>query len=325
MKNIRICVVGAGRWGINHIKTLLELGVLGGVVDIDLEKIKTIRKNYPEIFFFDNVDDAIKENFDGYVVSTPPSTHYEITKSVLNSKKPVLVEKPLSLSLKEAQKIKNLCDKLDGKLMLGHLLLFHPAIEKMKKIIKDNTIGKIQYIYSNRLNLGVVRKEENVFWSFAPHDISLLQYFSDSFPLEVFSHGGAFLQKNIHDTTITYLKYPNGVQGHIYVSWLHPFKEHRIVIIGSKGTLHFEDYPEKKLVLYEKKINSKPDEILLTNNPPKSIDFNQTKPLTNELKYFINVINGKKIKKSKINEGLDVVKILELASNSLDNKNKTFF
>jgi UDP-2-acetamido-3-amino-2,3-dideoxy-glucuronate N-acetyltransferase len=325
VKNIRICVIGAGRWGINHIRTLIELGVLGGIVDIDLEKIKSIKENYPKVIFFDSVDDAIKENFDGFVVATPPSTHYEITKSVLYSNKPVLVEKPLTLSLKEGQKLKTICDKLDGTLMVGHLLLFHPAIEKMKAIIENNIIGDIQYIYSNRLNLGVVRKEENVFWSFAPHDISLFQYFNDSFPLEVYSDGGAFLQKNIHDTTITYLKYPNGVHGHIYVSWLHPFKEHRIVIIGSKGSLHFEDYPEKKLLLYEKKLNSKFDEIFLINKPSKLIEFDQTKPLTNELKYFIDVIKGKQVQKAKINEGLDVVKILELASNSLDNKNETSF
>ncbi len=322
MKKIRICVIGAGRWGINHIKTLSELGVLGGVVDIDLEKIKSVREDYPKAIYFDNIDEAIKENFDAFIVATPPSTHFAITKSVLYKKKPVLVEKPLALSLEEGEKIKSICDKLDGTLMVGHLLLFHPAIEKMKKLIEDNIIGDIQYIYSNRLNLGVVRKEENVFWSFAPHDISLFQYFNDSFPSEVSSEGGAFLQKNIHDTTITYLKYPNGVHGHIYVSWLHPFKEHRIVIIGSKGSLHFEDAPEKKLLLYEKIINSKSGEILLTNKQSKIIEFDKTKPLTNELKYFVDVVGGKKLQKSNMHEGLDVVKILELASKSLDNKNK---
>ena len=324
MNNIRICVIGAGRWGINHIKTLLELGVLSGIVDKNLEIIKSLSEKYPKVIFFDNVEDAIKEKFDGFVVATPPNTHFQITKFLLNNNKPVLVEKPLTLSLKEGEKIKAICDNLNGKLIVGHLLLFHPGIEKMKALIKDNIIGEIQYIYSNRLNLGVVRKEENVFWSFAPHDISLFQYFNDSFPLEINSDGGAFLQKNIHDSTITYLKYPNGVHGHIYVSWLHPFKEHRIVIIGSKGSLHFEDYPEKKLLFYEKKINSKSDEILLSNKPSRLIEFDQTKPLMNELKYFIEVIKGKRVLKATINEGLEVVKILELASNSLETKNKNF-
>ena len=119
-------------------------------------------------------------------------------------------------------------------MIVGHLLLFHPAIIKIKSMIDKGDIGKIQYIYSNRLNLGKVRKNENVVWSFAPHDIALFQYFTDSFPKQVDSMGGDFLQKGVHDTTITYLKYPKKIHGHIYVSWLHPFKEHRLVIIGSK-------------------------------------------------------------------------------------------
>ena len=320
MSNIKICVIGAGKWGINHINTLHEIGALGGVVDIDQKKIETIKNKFPLIKSSTNIINSFKESFDGFIIATPPNTHFEIAKSILTCKKPVLVEKPLSLSYSEGKKIQLLCHKLDGKLIVGHLLLFHPAIEKMKTMIKNRVIGDIQYIYSNRLNLGTVRREENVFWSFAPHDISLFQYFNNSFPSEVISEGGAFLQKNIHDTTVTYLKYPNGVQGHIYVSWLHPFKEHRLVIIGSKGSLHFEDYPEKKLFLYEKTIDSKSDEFLLTSKPSKSIKFNQTKPLMNELKYFIDVIKGKEIKKAKIEEGLDVIKILEIASNSLNNK-----
>ena len=320
MNNIKICVIGAGRWGINHINTLFEIGALGGVVDINLDKINNIKKTLPEIKCFNTIKNSLKQNFDGFIIATPPNTHFEIAKTILKNKKPVLVEKPLSLSYNEGKKIKILCDKLNGKLMVGHLLLFHPAIKKMKTMIDNKVIGDIQYIYSNRLNLGTVRREENVFWSFAPHDISLFQYFNNSFPSEIISEGGAFLQKNIHDTTVSYLKYPNGVQGHIYVSWLHPFKEHRLVIIGSKGSLHFEDYPEKKLFLYEKSINSKSDQFLLTSKPPQLIKFNQSKPLINELKYFIDVIKGKKIKKATIQEGLDVIKILEIASNSLNNK-----
>ncbi len=320
MVDINICVVGAGRWGINHIKTLQEKGALGGVVDFDLEKIKKIKDNYSKIMIFDNLDSALKENFDGFVVATPPNTHFEIAKSILYNKKPVLVEKPLTLSLEESEDLESICNKLNGKLIVGHLLLFHPAIKKMKNMIDDGLIGDIQYIYSNRLNLGVVRKEENVFWSFAPHDISLFQFFNDSFPKIVNSEGGAFLQKNIHDTTITYLKYPNKVQGHIYVSWLHPFKEHRLVIIGSKGSLHFEDYPQKKLFLYEKNKDFKSDKLLLKNKPSKPIEFDMTEPLNNELEYFIDVIKGHPIDKCKIKEGVDVVKILELASNSLNNK-----
>ena len=134
---------------------------------------------------------------------------------------------------------------------MGHLLLFHPAILKMKAMIEDGIIGDIQYMYSNRLNLGVVRKEENVFWSFAPHDIALFQWLTDSYPININTQGMDILQNGIHDTTITTLEYPNKLMTHIYVSWLHPFKEHRIVIIGSKGMISFEDsIAGKPLIFY---------------------------------------------------------------------------
>ena len=144
------------------------------------------------------------------------------------------------------QEILELVKKNNVNIMIGHLLLFHPAINKMKQMISENKIGKLQYIYSNRLNLGTVRTKENVFWSFAPHDISIFQYFTDSFPENIFSNGAKMIQEDIHDTTLTFLEYPNNINCHIYVSWLHPFKEHRLVIIGSEGMLSFEDSAENK-------------------------------------------------------------------------------
>jgi UDP-2-acetamido-3-amino-2,3-dideoxy-glucuronate N-acetyltransferase len=321
MKNIQICVIGAGRWGKNHIRTLHKLGVLGGVVDLDIDRMEDLKNTYPNLFFFKKLQDAFNQGFDGYIIATPPITHPKLAKAVILENKPVLIEKPLSLSLVEAEEIK-LVLKKNSKLMVGHVLLFHPAIIKMKEIINDGLIGNIQYLYSNRLNLGVVRQQENVFWSLAPHDISLFQFFIESFPLEVQSSGGIYLQNKIHDTTITYLKYINGVQGHIYVSWLHPFKEHRLVIIGSKGSLHFED-SINKLLFYEKVNNPNSNSLTLKNKPSKIIDYEISKPLTNELKYFIDIIKGKKVDKAKFEEGLDVVKILELASKSLSNKSKS--
>ena len=317
MSNIKICVIGAGSWGQNHIKTLSELKVLGGVVDTNINLFNNLNLNYPSIKCYENIESTFEENFDGYVIASPASTHCLIAKKIIQQKKPILIEKPLALSLKEANEIKSVYDKNGGKVLVGHLLRFHPAINKMKDIIDKGKIGEIQYIYSNRLNLGQVRKKENVFWSFAPHDISLFQYFVDLFPVKVESLGGAFLQKNIHDTTVTYLKYKNGVQGHIYVSWLHPFKEHRLVIIGSKGSLHFDESKEKKILLYEKETIKKVDNLSLKKKPIKVIHYEESLPLTNQLKYFIDAINGKNIEISTIEEGIDVVKILEMASTSL--------
>jgi len=319
MGHIQICVIGAGRWGKNHIKTLSELGALGGIVEVDPRHRKKMIELYSNVNCLSSIEHAFKTDFDGFVVATPPITHEKLAEQILMHKKPVLVEKPLTLSLNEGENLKILVENLNGKLMVGHLMLFHPAIIKMKSMIQDGMLGQLQYIYSNRLNRGIVRKEENVFWSFAPHDISLFQFFTESFPVDVQSSGGAFIQKNIHDTTMTYLKYPNGVQGHIYVSWLHPFKEHRVVIIGSKGSLHFEDAKENKpLLYYQKDKNGNNDLNSIENKPSKTIDYESTLPLTNELKYFIDVIRGKPINKATLSEGIDVVKILEIATNSLN-------
>tara|TARA_Y100001970_G_scaffold147883_1_gene181524 strand:+ start:4294 stop:5262 length:969 start_codon:yes stop_codon:yes gene_type:complete len=322
LKKIRICVIGVGDWGINHVKTLFSLNISVGCVDKDSKQLQKIKSQFPKINCFSSIEQSFDGNYDGYIVATPAITHTKIAKLLISNHKPVLVEKPLSLTVSESKEIKSHLIKHNGKLIVGHLLLFHPAIQKIKSMINKGKIGNIQYIYSNRLNLGTVRTEENVFWSFAPHDISLFQFFSNSYPSEVVSKGGAFLQKNIHDTTITYLKYPNGIKGHIYVSWLHPFKEHRLVVIGSKGSLHFEDSADNKpLLFYEKDNSEKQDTLSLKNKMSKKIEYEISMPLENELKYFIRIIKGDPIKESNIDEGIDVIRILEIASKSLNSNN----
>ena len=317
MGKMKICVVGAGRWGLNHIRTLYSIDADVACVDTSSKQLENIKSQFKQINCFSSFEESFKQNFDGYIISTPPLTHTKLAKQIISKNKPLLVEKPLCMSVSEALEIKSVLEKYDGKLIVGHLLLFHPAIQKMKTMIEEGKIGKIQYIYSNRLNFGKVRKKENVLWSFAPHDISLFQFFSNSFPSQVFSVGGDFLQKRIHDTTITYLKYPNGIEGHIYVSWLHPFKEHRLVVIGSKGSLHFEDsIKDKPLLFYEK--NKPKDFVSLKNKNPEKIEYHSSPPLENEIKYFIQIIKGNTVNIANIDEGINVIKILEMASNSLN-------
>ena len=280
--------------------------------------LEELKYKFPNLSCYNNINEGFEKDYDGYIIATPPSTHTKLTKSVISIGKPVLVEKPLALSLDECSEIKRQIKIHEGRLIVGHLLLFHPAIIKMKRLIDEGKIGNIQYMYSNRLNLGTVRSHENVFWSFAPHDISIFQFFSNSFPSKVLSIGADILQKEIHDTTITYLKYPNNIQGHIYVSWLHPFKEHRLVIIGTKGTLHFDDSNQNKpLLFYEKDKSIDANSLELKNEIPKKIKYDSTMPLENELKYFFEVIKGKKIDKASIDEGIDVIKILEIASKAI--------
>ena len=234
---LKVCVVGAGHWGLNHIKTLSSLGCLGGVIDKSNNALKKVVAQYHECFVSDTLEESFSHGFDGYIVSTQPSTHFEISKKIIENKKPLLVEKPLTLNVKDAIYLNNLAKKNKVDLMVGHLLLFHPAFTKIKELINQNLLGEIQYIYSNRLNLGKFRRDENVFWSFAPHDISLFNFFFCEKPYEISSSGLDILQEGIHDTSITSFKYSNKRMGHIFVSWLHPFKEHRFVIIGSKGMI----------------------------------------------------------------------------------------
>ena len=204
--------------------------------------------------------------------------------------------------------------------MVGHVLLFHPAIKKIKNLIDENKIGKLQYIYSNRLNLGQVRTEENVFWSLAPHDISIFQYFTGLFPEKVHARGSSFLQENIYDSTLTQLKYPNGVEGHIFVSWLHPFKEHRLVVIGSEAMITFEDSSEgKPLKLYAKKFNMAQGIPEKVDGPVTLIDYEHKMALTEELLYFSNHLNNKIPKVADGQHALEVMKILIEASEQLEN------
>ena len=313
----KICVIGAGQWGRNHIKTLFELNALGGVVDKNKNTLNSISKKFPDCELFSALDNSVIEKFDGFVIATEPVSHFELARKVILGSKPVLVEKPLTLDYNSSKTLCEISEDMNVNLMVGHVLLFHPAFIKMKELIEDGKIGKIQYIYSNRLNMGTFRTNENVFWSFAPHDIALLNYFFDESPLEVNSSGIDILQKGIHDTSITTFDYHGKKMAHIFVSWLHPFKEHRFVVIGSSGMLHFEDTISKRPLLY---YNNKVEFINNIPNPSKGevkqIDYSNEKPLTNELKYFLSNMN-KKIEIASGEDGLAVVKTLEKASINL--------
>ena len=317
MSKKRICVIGAGAWGKNHIRTLNGLDALAGIVETNQTNGAKIQSDYPGIEFFNSVRSAIKYGFDGFIVATPAETHFEIGHQLVTAGYPVLIEKPLALNARDAKILVAEVEKSNVTLMVGHLLLFHPAIQKIKELLSSGRIGSLQYIYSNRLNLGTVRTEENVFWSFAPHDISIFQYLIESDPIQISSRGAAYVQENLYDTTMTTLTYENNIQGHIYVSWLHPFKEHRLVVVGDKGMIRFEDSAENKpLMIYDKGIDWEQGKPIKRDGPAEMVDYKPGLPLTLELEYFLNhlkitpaIADGK--------NGLSVVKILEQATKSM--------
>jgi UDP-2-acetamido-3-amino-2,3-dideoxy-glucuronate N-acetyltransferase len=308
----RICVVGAGAWGQHHVDTLAGLGLLGGFVDIDGARRAALAARHPGVPVFASLDAALAHGFDGWVVATPARTHHEVARALLLADQHVLVEKPITLFAEQARELCALARARGLTLMVGHVLLFHPAIRAIKALIDSGKIGRLQYVYSNRLNLGTVRTEENILWSFAPHDVSIFQYLVGARPTSIESRGAIFLQPGIHDTTMTMLRYPDGVVGHIFLSWLHPYKEHRIVVVGSQGMLSFDDSSEAKDVLfYEKGIEWVHGQPVRRDGPTETIPYERKAPLAEELRYFAARL-GDSPAPALIASGEDGVEVLEI-------------
>lgn len=318
-KNKKICVIGGGRWGKNHIRTLYHLGNLGGIVETNPDRLQELTDEFPCIGFLD-LDAAIQHHFDGYTIAAPAPFHYDIAKHLIEKGKHVLVEKPMTLSADTSKELVELAEKKGSNLMVGHVLLFHPAIRKIKEVVDSGKLGNLYYLYSTRLNLGTVRTEENVFWSFAPHDISVLDYLVGAPATCIESKGSKFLQKNVYDYTMTQLSYPGNIHAHIFVSWLHPFKEQRLVVIGSKGMLVFEDSSaEKEIKFYDKHIDFEQGTPVKVENPTEIIPYEKGQPLTEELRYFVENLD-KKIEVADGKSGYEVVKVLEEAQRLIDKK-----
>ena len=319
--DIRLAIFGAGRWGINHIRTAASLLPHENIIVYDIdprteEKVRGISGNIRYITNNQSINDT--GNFNAAIVSTPAQTHYEISKILLQAGKHVLVEKPMSLKVEHAEELYSFSIEHNLKLMVGHVLLYHPAVAKMKEEIENGRIGKLQYIYSNRLNLGAIRSEENILWSFAPHDIAIVQHLIGNNPIGITAHGGDYIQNAIEDTTLTFLTYPDNVKVHIFVSWLHPFKEQRMVVIGDRGMFVFEDSAQtEKLKFYENGFKNENGTIKKFDKDYTVVDFENTMPLTEEHKHFYNAIVNDTMPITDGKHAIDVLKILDRATKSL--------
>lgn len=315
----RIALIGFGQWGKHHARILHEMNALTAIVDSSPIVRARLGNVFPGIKCYSSLPELLEKcEFEGAVIATPAENHYETATILLQAKKDILVEKPLALFSKQAQELERIASHNQCVLMVGHLLLYHPAIHKIKELIKNNALGKLQYIYSNRLNLGVVRKEENILWSFAPHDISVLQYLVESDPIEVDAKGAIIFQPGIHDVTITTLRYPQNVYAHIHVSWVHPFKEHRLVIIGDKSMIVFEDSKkEHKLLLYPKGIDWLNGEPIKREGEFQVITYSEDEPLKLELQHFLECMETRSKPLTDGEHAIKVLRILELAQERL--------
>jgi UDP-2-acetamido-3-amino-2,3-dideoxy-glucuronate N-acetyltransferase len=319
---INVAVVGSGYWGKNLVRNFDELGSLHTICDSNPETLRCFKEKYPDKEFQTSLEIVLQNpNIDAVVIATPAETHFDLARSALQANKHVFVEKPLALIVSEAQILKQLAMRQNLKLMVGHILLYHPAIIKLKEIISSGELGKINYIYSNRLNLGKIRSEENILWSFAPHDISAILYLLEEMPIKVMAQGGNYLNKDIADVTMSVLSFKSGVKGHIFVSWLHPNKEQRLVIVGDKKMVVFDDtLAEGKLQIHDKGvewINRQPVE---RKNEAQIIPIDTCEPLKAECAHFLDAIESDRTIKTDANNGIQVLKILNACQESLEHQ-----
>lgn len=323
----RIAVIGCGYWGKNLVRNFYQLGCLVLVCDQNEENFKKIRKDYPVSFTKDLKDVLNDPNIDAVVISTPAKMHYEHTKKAILANKDVFVEKPLALDLSEAEELCNLAERKNKILMVGHLLQYHPAFLRIKEMVAKGLLGRINYIYSHRLNFGKIRREEDILWSFAPHDISMILSLAGEDPTEVLAIGAYYLHPQIADVTTTHLSFPSGIRAHIFVSWLHPFKEQKLVIVAEDSMLVFNDTQpwEKKLLLYPhdiKWINGIP---VPQKAEPQKIRLEEKEPLKEECQHFINSIVTRQKPRTDGWEGYRVLSVLTAAKNSLLQKERVVF
>ncbi|MGD0466586.1 MAG: Gfo/Idh/MocA family oxidoreductase [Gammaproteobacteria bacterium] len=324
MHNIKISVIGCGYWGKNLVRNFSELGVLAAVCDVNAELVGSTATTYkvPGLM----LDQVLKSDVDGVVIAAPAAQHYELTKQALKAGKHVFVEKPLSLKVEEAKQLCELAAQVDRYLMVGHLLQYHPAFLELKRIVSNGNLGRLQYIYSNRLNLGKFRNEENILWSFAPHDISMILGLIGDLPETVYATGACHLNPRIHDVTTTHLFFKNGIQAHIFVSWLHPYKEQKLVVVGERGMAVFDDGQswEEKLKLYPHQVNW----IDGLPHPEKAdvrcVPLEVAEPLKLECNHFIECIKNHKKPRTDGWGGLSVLQVLDAAQQSLHSKTHIF-
>lgn len=314
-----IAVIGCGYWGINLVRNFYDLGVLNTVCDTETGILNSLRDRFINVDITSHFE-RILESSDirAVVIATPAITHYDLATKAILADKDVFVEKPLAMTTEDAKKLLKLSEAKKRILMVGHILQYHPAVIKLKELIKNGDLGKIQYIYSNRLNIGKLRTEENILWSFAPHDISVMLMLMDEEPMKVSAFGADCLKRKIFDATLTTLVFKNNVKGHIFVSWLHPYKEQKLIIVGTKAMAVFDDVSKEKLYIFPHKIEWKDGNIPIARKAEcHVIPVEQKEPLREELLHFIECIDKRKKPKTDGYEGLKVLKILELAEASL--------
>jgi UDP-2-acetamido-3-amino-2,3-dideoxy-glucuronate N-acetyltransferase len=318
-QNPRVACVGAGYWGKNLIRNFNELGALDVICDTNDAVREAFKKKYPDKHFCSSFSDVLANPaVDAIIIAAPAEKHYDLAREALLAGKHVFVEKPLALKVKEGKELIALADSTQKILMVGHILEYHPAVLKLKELIDSGELGRINYMYSNRLNLGKVRSEENILWSFAPHDISVLLMLLGEMPKTVTALGGCYLHHEIADVTMSTLSFPSGVKAHIFVSWLHPYKEQKLVVVGDRKMAVFDDtLKEGKLCVFDEGIEWVNRMPVPRKKDPVSIEIKQDEPLRSECAHFLSAVANGTAPKTDGPSALRVLKILNACEKSL--------
>jgi len=311
-----IAVIGCGYWGQNLVRNFNNLRALSVCCEPTPEGQARAAQIAPQARVVPTLKEALESEVAGVVIATPAETHYELAARALTAGKDVLVEKPLALTYDQGAGLVNLAQKTGRILMIGHVLEYHPAIVKLHELIHAGELGKVHYISSNRLNLGKIRREENILWSFAPHDIAVILRYMHGMPFQVSAHGGSYVQPNVADVTVTHMLFDNGVRAHIYVSWLHPFKEQRLVVIGSRKMASFDDVT-KQLVLYDQRVEIHEGQPVPIKGKGDLVEFRNEEPLLLECRAFLEAIETRQPPLTDGTSGLRVLQVLQLAQRSL--------
>ncbi len=322
-----IAVIGAGYWGRNLVRNFHELGVLRTICDGAQTVRDEMTRTYPDTAVTAAVAEVLADPaVTAVVIAAPAALHYELAAAALQVGKHVFVEKPLALTRGEGEALVRLAAVHSRTLFVGHILHYHAAVIRLKEMIRAGVIGRLQYIYSRRLSFGKIRREENILWSFAPHDISLILSLTGEEPSYVDAVGSNFLHARIADVTMTNLKFPSGIGAHIFVSWLNPYKEQKLVVVGSEGMLVFDDTEPvaTKLVHYSHKINWQNNLPVPHKGESEPVDIAPLwkEPLKAECEAFLTAVRSGIPPLTSGEEGLRVLKILAISQASLEQKER---
>lgn len=317
-QRIPVAVIGCGYWGKNLVRNFAELGSLAAVCDANEAAARALAERHdvpawtwPEI--------VANPDIQGVAIAAPAALHARLAREAIEAGKHVFVEKPLALNLDEGEQLCALAARRDRRLMVGHLLQYHPAFLKLRDLIDQGVLGRLQYIYSNRLNLGKFRREEDILWSFAPHDISMILALVGAEPRQVSAQGAYYLHDSIADVTTTHLSFPGGERAHIFVSWLHPFKEQKLIVVGESAMAVFDDGQPwaSKLQLYPHRIEWRGGMPVPSKAEAESVALDEAEPLKMELAHFLDSIATGTPPRTDGPEGLRVLRVLQSAARSL--------